>query len=130
GSNALVEATPWSAAIARFVQRVLCTRARSRDSWRFISNFRSPHSRRIAAFRWRPMLLRVPSSLAGSLRALIALAAVTIATETRTAQAEEIATVAAGCKLATIGTGTVVAVRDGLTLALEDGRDIHLSGIE
>jgi endonuclease YncB( thermonuclease family) len=76
------------------------------------------------------MLLRVPSSLAGSLRALIAFAAVTIAIETRTAQAEEIATVAAGCKLATIGAGTVVAVRDGLTLALEDGREIRLSGTE
>jgi endonuclease YncB( thermonuclease family) len=55
---------------------------------------------------------------------------VIIATETRTTQAEEIATVAAGCKLATMGTGMVVAVREGLTLGLEDGRDIRLSGIE
>jgi endonuclease YncB( thermonuclease family) len=76
------------------------------------------------------MLLRAPSPLAGPLRGMIAFVAVTIATGPGTAQAEEVATVAAGCKLATIGTGIVVAVRDGLTLALEDGRDIRLSGIE
>ncbi len=56
--------------------------------------------------------------------------AVTTATGPATTRAEEVATVAAGCKLATIGTGMVVAVSDARTLALEDGGDVRLSGIE
>jgi endonuclease YncB( thermonuclease family) len=34
------------------------------------------------------------------------------------------------CKLETIGTGKVVAVRDGRTLMLEDGRELRLAAIE
>src|SRR5438552_1101260 len=76
------------------------------------------------------MILRVPSPLARPVRGIVAAVAVTIAAAPGTTQAEEVATVAAGCKLATIATGMVVAASDARTLALEDGRDVRLSGIE
>ncbi|MCF8477538.1 MAG: thermonuclease family protein, partial [Pseudolabrys sp.] len=35
-----------------------------------------------------------------------------------------------GCTLTAIGTAAVVAIRDGRTLLLEDGREVRLAGIE
>jgi endonuclease YncB( thermonuclease family) len=37
---------------------------------------------------------------------------------------------AAKCRMATIGTGQIRAVRDGRTLLLDDGREVRLAGIE
>jgi endonuclease YncB( thermonuclease family) len=57
----------------------------------------------------------------GSLRIIVAGIAALLA---HAAAAQE------ACKLETIGTGKVVAVRDGRTLMLEDGRELRLAAIE
>jgi endonuclease YncB( thermonuclease family) len=92
-----------------------------------------PQCRRIGALGWRkgiPILsiaAVLGHSVAGASRALLALGVVVASATAASAQEHR---VNFGCKLETVGTGVVVSAIDGRTLALTDGREVRLAGIE